>query len=301
MYTLSNLCSPAKNISKRAVNKYEHLLPISDQLYIDGGKIDLLIGTDFADAFIDVHTIQGNSGEPVAKKNCFGWYLLGGHVENESCSSIDTVDVGTINVLEDIQTLLAQDLLGVKPTMYCTCNDNILKENKFIKSLAKSTEMVNGRIQVRMPWKNSGPPQNSNYDMAYKRMLSSEKRFLKKNCLKEIQDEINNLIEQNFIKEIPPEEVKHTEPEWYLPVQVVFTPDRSTKIRLVFDASAEGPDGKSMNEHLEKGPNYINSLVDVLIAWRLNYVAYVGDIRKMFNQILIHPEDQVFHRFLWRT
>jgi alpha-glucuronidase len=44
-----------------------------------------------------------------------------------------------------------------------------------------------------------------------------------------------------------------------------------------------------------------NSLPNVLIAWRLNQVAYAGDIRKMFNQILIHPEDQVFHRFLWRA
>ena len=26
-----------------------------------------------------------------------------------------------------------------------------------------------------------------------------------------------------------------------------------------------------------------------------------GDVRKMFNQILVHPEDQVYHRFLWRS
>ena len=36
------------------------------------------------------------------------------------------------------------------------------------------------------------------------------------------------------------------------------------------------------------------------MAWRWDAVGYSGDIPKMFNQILIHPDDQVFHRFLWR-
>ena len=57
----------------------------------------------------------------------------------------------------------------------------------------------------------------------------------------------------------------------------------------------------SLNEHLEKGPNYVNGLPNVLIAWRFDKVAYTGDVRKMFNQMSIHPNDQVFHRFLWRT
>ncbi len=80
-------------------------------------------------------------------------------------------------------------------------------------------------------------------------------------CSAEIQNEINKQneinIEEKFVKEIPPQQVNHDEPEWYLPIHAVFTPDRSTKIRLVFDASAKGPNGKSLNEHLQKGPNYM--------------------------------------------
>ncbi|XP_068731201.1 uncharacterized protein [Montipora capricornis] len=36
------------------------------------------------------------------------------------------------------------------------------------------------------------------------------------------------------------------------------------------------------------------------MAWRYDNVAYTGDVRKMFNQVMIHPEDQIFHRFLRR-
>ena len=86
-----------------------------------------------------------------------------------------------------------------------------------------------------------------------------------------------------------------------LPLQAVFTPERTTKVRLVFDSSSKGHDGLSLNDYLEKGPNFINSLFDVLAAWRWNEVAFTGDVRKMFNQILVHPDDQVYHRFLWRS
>ena len=99
-------------------------------------------------------------------------------------------------------------------------------------------------------------------------MLSSEETFKGKNCLEDVQVEIQKLLEQEFIVEI--KQVDHNLPEWYLPMQAVLTPDRTTKLRLVYDASAKGQNGKSLNDHLEKGPNYINSLPNVLMAWRFD-------------------------------
>ena len=138
-----------------------------------------------------------------------------------------------------------------------------------------------------MPWNGEGPPKESNYDVAYKRMISSGKSFKKKDCLEIVESEVQKLLDQDFALEIPPENVNHDQPEWYLPLQPVFT-----QVRLVFDASEKGPRGKSLDEHLEKGPNYINSLPNVLMVWRFEKVAYTGDVRKMFNQVLIHPDDQ---------
>ena len=219
--------------------------------------------------------------------------------QGDESSAIRSVDVETVSALEDMTKLLVQDTLGVKPTELCTCKDNELKENKFIKSTADSTEIVDGRVQVRMPWSEDGLPKASNYDVAYQRMLSSGKTFKRKNCLEDVQVEIQKLLEQEVIVEI--KQVDHNVPEWYLPVQAVLTADRTTKLRLVYDASVKGPNGKSLNDHLEKGLYYINSLPNVLMAWRFDQVAYSGDMRKMFNQVRIHPDDQVLHRFLWRT
>ena len=37
----------------------------------------------------------------------------------------------------------------------------------------------------------------------------------------------------------------------------------------------------------------MNSLPNVLMAWRFEKVAYSADIRKMFNLVMIHLDNQV--------
>ena len=80
-----------------------------------------------------------------------------------------------------------------------------------------------------MSWKEGGPPKQSNYDIALKRMFSDEKSFQKKGCLKVVDEEVQNLVDQDFLKEVPPEQINHDEPEWYLPLQAIFTPKRTTR------------------------------------------------------------------------
>ena len=58
--------------------------------------------------------------------------------------------------------------------------------------------------------------------------------------------------------------------------------------------------GICLNDALEKGPDYSNSLFRCFLRWRRDYVAISGDIAKMFNQIALTERDQCYHRFLWR-
>ena len=52
-YAINKPCSPARTVSRTTLESYPHLKSISEQLHISGGTIDLLIETDFADAFND--------------------------------------------------------------------------------------------------------------------------------------------------------------------------------------------------------------------------------------------------------
>ena len=151
-----------------------HLKNVSDKIHLSGGAIDLLVSTDFVQAFFDIHTASGEPGEPIAKRNCFGWYVLGQFESNSSATSeIQSIEIGTLSAMEDIKKLLHQDLLGDKPTKLCTCSENVLRESKFMKSLAASNTLVDRRIQVKMPWKEGGPPKRSNYNIPKKGLLQN--------------------------------------------------------------------------------------------------------------------------------
>lgn len=72
-----------------------------------------------------------------------------------------------------------------------------------------------------MLWKEAGPPHRSNHDTAQKRMFSAKKSFQKKGCFKVVDEEVQKLLEQNFVTKAPPQEIDHGKPEWYLPLQAV--------------------------------------------------------------------------------
>jgi len=74
----------------------------------------------------------------------------------------------------------------------------------------------------------------------------------------------------------------------------------TTKLHIVFDGSAK--DTKTMyflNECLEKGPNRIPHIFDILIKFRNNLIGIVADIEKAFHQIVIDGSDRDMLRFLW--
>ena len=107
VYAVNKPRSPAKTVSRKTVNSYQHLEAISNKLCLSGGTVDLLIGTDFTDAFVDIHVICGSVGEPIAKRNSFGWYDMGQFTGQEDQSSgINSVDVGTVSALEDMKNSL---------------------------------------------------------------------------------------------------------------------------------------------------------------------------------------------------
>ena len=58
-----------------------------------------------------------------------------------------------------------------------------------------------------MPWNQNGPPKRSNYDIAFKRMQSAEKSFQRKECFAIVNDEVQKLLEQDFVMKVPTEEL----------------------------------------------------------------------------------------------
>ena len=139
-----------------------------NNLHLSGGTVDLMIGTDFAQAFSGMLVISAKSREPISKLifNC-GWYVIGtfARQHNQRSGRVSSVVAKTVSVLEDIKKLLAQNLMGVRPNEICTCRDTNLQGNKFIKLISEFSKIVEKRILVRIPWKKDRPPNENNYNL----------------------------------------------------------------------------------------------------------------------------------------
>ncbi|XP_043471598.1 uncharacterized protein LOC122504516 [Leptopilina heterotoma] len=115
---------------------------------------------------------------------------------------------------------------------------------------------------------------------------------------KQYTREIENLIRSKYAKKID-DSYKPSDCTWYLPHFGVQNPNKPGKFRLVFDAAAK-VDGISLNDQLMTGPDLVTPLLSVLMRFRIEKIAFKGDIKEMFLQVKIRNEDQNAQRFLWR-
>ena len=87
---------------------------------------------------------------------------------------------------------------------------------------------------------------------------------------------------------------------YFLPHQIVYDPNRvSTKCPVVMDASAKTATGKSLNNCLLPWPPLQQKIATVELRFSRRKVALIGDCKKMFLKVQVHPDDRPLLRFLW--
>ena len=80
---------------------------------------------------------------------------------------------------------------------------------------------------------------------------------------------------------------------------VVCQGKQTTKVRVVYDASAKKSGGPSLNDCLYSGPPLSETIADVLVRFRCHKTALVGDLEKAFLMISVAEDDRDALRFLW--
>ena len=88
---------------------------------------------------------------------------------------------------------------------------------------------------MKMPWKKGHPNLPSSWLMAHQRVEAKEKQLKKKGSLDAFNTEVKRLVDREVVVKLQPSEVNPNDPAWYLAISEVETPDKSTKVRLVFD------------------------------------------------------------------
>ncbi|XP_071044571.1 uncharacterized protein [Parasteatoda tepidariorum] len=88
---------------------------------------------------------------------------------------------------------------------------------------------------------------------------------------------------------------------YFMPHRAVIRNDKETsRVRIVYDCSSKvNENKKSLNDSLESGINLYPNLLDIILKFRENQVAFCGDLEKANHMIEIAEDDRNYLKFLW--
>ena len=178
-----------------------------------------------------------------------------------------------------------------------SCDPTLLKFQEEIK-------MVDDRYEVALPWKQGFRDKLLNNEkLALSRLSHLSKKLERDPVLKtRYNSAIKDMWDNGIIEEVPREESVGCGPVFYMPHRPVIRESSvSTKVRPVFDASAKGFNGLSLNDCMEVGPCLLSNLTEILLRFRRWQIAITSDIEKAFLQIGVKKDDCDVHRFLWNV
>ncbi|XP_063995623.1 uncharacterized protein LOC135172980 [Diachasmimorpha longicaudata] len=155
---------------------------------------------------------------------------------------------------------------------------------------------VTGRYIVRLPFRDSKFSLGESRIQALKRFQALGRKLSAKVSLRleytRVMEEYISLGHMTLCDEI--------KGGCYLPHHAVIKESsETTKVQVVFDASAKTSTGISLNDTLLVGPTIQNTIFEQVLRFRVHRYVITADIEKMYRQILVHPEDRQFQKVLW--
>ena len=257
-------------------------------------EIDILIGSDYLWSFQTGSTRRGKAGDPVAVETELGW-VLSGPLRMQEAGSASVLQVNFAGQTSDIESLErnVQKLWSFEAL-------GINEKDKVHEEFLDSINFTGNRYSVKLPWKEGHDKLPDNYANSLGRMKSQLKRLRKEpELLKEYHAIIKEQVELEIVE--PVAELEKANKVHYLPHQAVIRKDAvTTKVRIVYDASSkESKLGTSLNDCLHVGPSLNPLLYNILLRFRENRIALVGDIEKAFLNVEVDEADRDCLRFLW--
>ena len=283
--------------------KWDHLsnLTLADPDFATPGKIDLLLGADiYSDVLLHGRRC-GPPNTPTAFETHFGWVLTG-RTQSHSHSASHTSTVAShhtaVNSGDDILRMFWEIEENPKDHVNHSPEERIVMRH-FEENHSRSET---GRFIVPLPKNPHCKQLGESRSQAVRRFHSLERSLYAKGQFHEFATVMSEYFELGHAEPIPPVDLgKPPSETFYLPMHAVRKEhSTTTKVRVVFDASAKSSSGISLNDTLLVGPTIHPSLTDVLLRFHSHRIALTADVSKMYRAIELAPSDRDLHRFVWR-
>lgn len=271
-------------------------LDLADPTFNVQSPVDILLGADVAPAILTGTRVAGHPSHPTAFGTLFGWVLLGPAMPMTN-NSVTSLLVTTETSLEQSLTKFWE--MEEPPHIQHLSPDEVQAESIFVSSIQR---LESGRFSVALPFKAPRPILGDSRGMAQKRFCYLEDRLSRDPGLqKQYVDFMKDYVDSQHMEVVPTDQ-KPTPYCYYIPHHCILRPDsKTTKLRVVFDASAMTTAGQSLNNNLYTGRKLQQDLPQILIRARVHTVLFTADIKQMYRQIEIRPEDRDYLRILWRS
>ena len=223
---------------------------------------------------------RGGPGQPFAHKTQLGWTIQGPSSSKENCQA-------SVNFIHESVDLQLQRLWTTDFPERQHDDEQLpsIEDKEAIRLVQDSTERHDNRFIIGMPWKTKKESIPNNKVVAERRLEGLRRKLISSPDLKtKYKNAIDDYLNEGYAEMLQDETPNPKTGVWYIPHHAVVNPNKE-KIRVVFDCASSFK-GKSLNDHLYQGPDLLNSLVGMLLRFRLHPVAIVADIKAMLKSKL---------------
>lgn len=268
-------------------------VPLADPEFNVSRSIDMLLGAElFYDLLLSEQIKQAN--KPIIQNTKFGWVVSGQTECRQKTKSICNVSVDElITKFWKVEEFTDDN---------STFSVNEKRVEKHFSDTYQRTDA--GRFIVTLPTKRNINELGNTREMALKRFYALERRLSGNEALQihysQFMKEYRELKHMRLVEE-KKDSQNNISTVSYLPHHAVTKLDSlTTKVRVVFDASAKSKTGLSLNDILAVGPTIQDDLFSIIVRFRTHNYVLSADITKMYRQILVDETQTPLQRILWR-
>ncbi|XP_046424700.1 uncharacterized protein LOC124181972 [Neodiprion fabricii] len=250
----------------------------------------MLIGSGATISLLSIGQINLSQGnfDLYAQKTLLGWAIVGGNNSQDAKNRVTcnyselTSQMNKFWVIEEPYTKNTKD------------SQESLCESHYRENTTRNTA---GRCIVRLPFREENIELGNSRSLALRRFYCLERRFkTDSNLFAEYSKVMQEYITLGHMSVIENE----IEEGYYMPHHPVIKESSSTtKLRVVYNASAKTKRGISLNDALMVGPTIQNKLFEHILRFRMYEYVLTADIAKMYRQVLVDARDRKYQRIFW--
>lgn len=283
---------PICPLAPQVKQHFSHLA-LADPGFDRSDPIDLLSGADVYSQVMDGKRIVINDSLPAAFGSLFGWIIIGpvqGSVSPSFQSNVVSLTVSLETIIQRFWQVEEPDEVPDTFTKDGQCESIYISER---------TRDSMERFVVPLPFLNEHRSETfpGSRQIAVRRFQNLEKKLQDNDTLGQAYRQFMHEYESLGHMSIAP-----CPGSYFIPHHPVFKGSlTSSKIRVVFDASATASNKLSLNQCLHTGPKLQQDIIDILLRFRVHKYTFTADVCKMYRQILVHQQYRSFQHILWRA